>query len=1703
MITMFRNLFKFITVLTLTGSFLLIPISPVFTSNWIPEVNAAGESCTAQSSKPNNTKLTAKVGGVALDQAAKFLADMTDLTGAYYDGSLDRIVFVGKKNTTLPQFDKDDLAVAIKMIVFENKIPWFSLEANSTDENKLDAIYSSKSMVDTKFGKVMFDADFQLKKYIKGYDENKVPVSSTVPGYKPFDDIILDKKSTFVGNSSSRWWLTPEYISLKKDDPSSSFVFDTVKMQIKTEPMSSSNDPLWNQAATEFANHQTQHFDEFAQESPSYASIKQLGKIAAVVKWIKDSGVATDFQWASDYAPKIVSTPKSISKFPARVYSYTVGNTTYSGTISGGADLITANTYSSDTTGASSSIKSSSQSVPTTKEDIHWTFTKDNQQYEAVAVTADAFRSIGSYNTSVTDFSFPTAGDLDLAFQRSYSSYSGGQYGAGRGWNIFPASLYDNDPTHIFNCSGVLYPKALAFSFQGVGFESFTISNCTTGYVADDPSYHSKMIRNTDGTFTVKLKDQKELSFDTSYRLTKIKDKNLNQITYSYDADGKLVNISDSKNHTINISYNTQNLISNVSDWSGRNTQYTYDSQGNLLSAKDPNGNSTTYAYNDEFKLVSITDRMGNIISTNSYTPEAKLSTQSDDSSLTTNFTYNKTTREVTASDNLGRVNKVSYDSKGRILSSKDSLGNTIVNTYGVEMSPLAITDKLNNKITNTYDVNGNLTSTTFPDANKIVYSYDTKNRVIKIDDYRYGTTPKTTTFTYNLANNLSSLKESSLTTSYTYDVSGEKLTETDPLFKKTTWTRDSFGNPLTVTDPNSNTTIYEYNSVASVTKQTDADGKITNYTYDNNGNLLTIQNSAGTTSNTYNKEDMLTATILPNTSKTEFSYDNSGALTSVKDATLTTTTYGLDNYKNLISQTNGLNNTTTNQYDNLNRRTSSKSPLGKEKRWEYDANGNITKRIDANGSITNYLYDSLNRLTKTTYPDGKTINYTYDNRGNLIRMVDLIGTSTFIYDIYDRLTQSTNPFNQTIKYTYNDTDKLTKITYPDGKSVSYSYDNSRRLTGVSDWNYKSTTYGYNKNNAVASRTLPNGIVTTYAYDASNRLSEIKHSKSTTTLAKFTYERDSVGNITKALEEGTFIVAPTIIPSPTPTSTPTPTPTGSLTPTPTPGTGSGADLVITNVTYNPANPTPGQLFTITTTIKNQGTTRAYLPSTRIGYYYDIPQAPTYQTLYNDFNNITVDLQPGQTMQEVNNYAYFDTTGIHKIYVLIDQQQGLTETNEDNNYFGPVYVTLAISDFIQKFASIINNFSFIKSASAQTASYTTQLTYDLLGRLTSVKYPNNSTYNYTFDKADNRLTESVNGTTKQFSYDGDNKLTQGGELTYYYDNNGNQSMKTQTGLLQNNQYSFSFENKLTKYVAPNNNTHNYRYDGFGNRLEKEFSTAISRWTYDISEKLSKLMVGPTGEKYIWGLGLVSQGSDSSSTRQYYLEDGMDNTRFLTDYNGNKKVSYEYDPYGNIRTSQGATDALFKFQAEQSDDILNLYYLRARFYDPATGRFISQDPIEGVRTIPQSQNPYAYALNNPIIYSDPSGEQAQALSWIAQNMPTFTRWGQNVAQFCSKIVSSPKTSQLVSEVEQASTKTNPIIQSTGRSVPMNLGEQLALKQVMADPTKGELLKNVIMGDTRWPASEGWVKMQETVNGITIHWNRNTQSGATADFKFVNPF
>jgi RHS repeat-associated protein len=118
---------------------------------------------------------------------------------------------------------------------------------------------------------------------------------------------------------------------------------------------------------------------------------------------------------------------------------------------------------------------------------------------------------------------------------------------------------------------------------------------------------------------------------------------------------------------------------------------------------------------------------------------------------------------------------------------------------------------------------------------------------------------------------------------------------------------------------------------------------------------------------------------------------------------------------------------------------------------------------------------------------------------------------------------------------------------------------------------------------------------------------------------------------------------------------------------------------------------------------------------------------------------------------------------------------------------------------------------------------------------------------------------------------------------------------------------------------------------------------------------------------------------------YDTDGLGSTADLTNSSASKTDGYTYDAFGAPTHSPGSSTQPFQFTGQQTDADSGLQYLRARYYDPGTGRFVGKDPINGSRSIPSTQNPYAYARNDPTTLSDPTGRYS-VINFLNDLRPT---------------------------------------------------------------------------------------------------------------------
>jgi RHS repeat-associated protein len=204
------------------------------------------------------------------------------------------------------------------------------------------------------------------------------------------------------------------------------------------------------------------------------------------------------------------------------------------------------------------------------------------------------------------------------------------------------------------------------------------------------------------------------------------------------------------------------------------------------------------------------------------------------------------------------------------------------------------------------------------------------------------------------------------------------------------------------------------------------------------------------------------------------------------------------------------------------------------------------------------------------------------------------------------------------------------------------------------------------------------------------------------------------------------------------------------------------------------------------------------------------------------------------------------------------------------------------------------------------------------------------------------------------------MTAAGGVSYSYDQNGNQTSRGSDA------FAWDQENRLTSATIGGTQT-TYTYNGDGLRQTRASGGNTIGYTWDVAGGLPVLLQDGTNT-YAYGVGLISV-TDGSGNQTYPLKDGLGSTVALVDGSGSVTGTYAYDVFGAVR-SQSGTSTEFSFTGEQNDP--NGYeYLRARYYDPEVGRFISEDAASAVACDPTSLNRFTYSRNNPVNRSDPSG------------------------------------------------------------------------------------------------------------------------------------
>jgi RHS repeat-associated protein len=1106
-------------------------------------------------------------------------------------------------------------------------------------------------------------------------------------------------------------------------------------------------------------------------------------------------------------------------------------------------------------------------------------------------------------------------------------------------------------------------------------------------YEIDGETGDLRKVTDTDGNtltytdFDVTSSTGQKITFerDSDYRITSVTDPMGQKVKYAYNDKGDLIGVTDREGNTTQFEYSpTQaHYLDKIIDPLGRTgIKNEYDASGRLKRILDANGNPVEMIYDPNNSIQKVKDALGNE-TVYEYNNQGNVVTEIDAEGKITKRVYdnnNNVLKETVISDRSGPsgyTTEYAYDADSNMLSMKDPLGNTTYYTYGQRSRRLSETDALGRTTLYTYNKQGNLTTSTDASGNTSAYGFGFRGTLYNVTD----ALGQTMNFGYDNRGNVSSVTDAlGHVTQYTYNANGDKLSETRTMTTPTgvktlttNWTYDSNGRMLTMTDAEGNLSRYEYNALGQQTASIDALGRKTIYRYDDKGQQIEVIYPDATPDDlsdnlrTQTRYDILgrtTATIDMGGRETRYVYDKVGRViaTLLPDTTPTNwdnnpktqTEYYDDGLTKAVIDE--LGKRTEYRYDADGRQieviyaddTPNDLSDNPRTKYQYDAAGQQTAVIDALGHQTTYSYDVSGRLIQTRYADGTTTQSEYDKLGRRTAVIDQNGKRTeYRYDALSRLTGVKDVLGNWTSYGYNEIGNLIAQTDAETHTTQYEYDIlGRRTTAILPLGQRSTM-AYDAVGNLKAQTDPNGKTTTYDYNPLNQLTTKQFQDGSAWT--FTYTPEGQQDIVTLLDANQQIV----------------------------------DRY--DYDYNERD------WLIQRTDALKGST-----TQTIGYGYDLAGNKTSMTT------------PSGTV----NYTYDSRNRLDKVI-----QNGITLTDYDYNAVNALTST-TFSNGTQETRQydLLNRLSYLENRKSSTIlssyAYTldkvgnrTQITeqdgrvsnyvYDDLYRLTQEKINDptngNRETDFVYDKVGNRLgqTETINGTVKTtgYVYDANDRLlteTSNGQVTTYgYDNNGN-TLSKQDGDGAT-LYTWNDEGRLVEAIVQDANGNplqqmEYRYNANGIRVMSSTGGQQTFYLLDEVQAYAQVVAeydaaGVNQVGYVYGNDLINQTRDNQTT--FYLVDGLGSTRILTDAQGNVLNVYDYEAFGKTINQSGTVQNQYLFAGEQFDTGLGDYYLRDRFYDENSGRFMRRDSYTGQIHEPVTLHKYLYATNNPINGIDPSG------------------------------------------------------------------------------------------------------------------------------------
>lgn len=1056
-------------------------------------------------------------------------------------------------------------------------------------------------------------------------------------------------------------------------------------------------------------------------------------------------------------------------------------------------------------------------------------------------------------------------------------------------------------------------------------------------------------------------------------------------IKYFYDERNRLSRVVDARgNDSARYEYNIANRITKITDAEDRAEQLEYSGE-TARRRIAPDGAVTDYVFEyDDTNKQFISKITG---------PETEAGRKVED------YTHNRSSKLVRRIVNGQTFEEVRYDTGNRVELTTNARGFTTRTTRNefdqavrvdypdggsalrtfsaLHLQLVEQTDELGVKTRYEYDARGNLLKKVeaagLPEERVTEYELDAQGRATRITFK--GRTETDASITPDAVWQLE------------YDVLGNISRSTDPEGVLRRYSYDRAGNLVAYTNANGQVWNYGFDGNGNLTVETDPLGRSNHYSYDKVGNQQKYVNARGkavlAAFDAMDRNIRITNEV---GGIYQIRYNGQGLPVSETDEDGRTSRAEFDNFLRLSKEIDGLGHVTEYGYsladgsDNgslgaLFEPTEIQYPTYTERRRLDERERNTNRTLlnptsqGTEGLVSSNTYDKRGQMIADTDPNGKTHFYKYDALGRLLEFTDSLGATTrATYDVRGNLTSITDANANRNRFEYDRNDRVVKEILPLGQATEYAYDPAGNLQRRID---------------------ANGHRSEYDYDAANRLREVRQYSQGNVLQRKT---NYVWSETDKLLSWSDIDFTR--------------PSGQQTSNGE-ATYDDADRKLSENVDSP-DPRGGSFrlaYRYAYSEAGRKTSLVWADGTELSYGY---------SSHGELQSVTI---PGQGTISVDQYQW---AAPRKLTlpggVTVEKgYDGLLDLENLQVKTPGQQTVLSVANTygkLQELKSSNRTDGFGSASASSNSSYE----YDFETRLTRAStllanLLDTDTENFTLDAVGNPVSYSkVNGA---WQYDANNRLLRRGEgsaATHFtYDAVGNLVRAEGPGG-KVSIYHYDTQNRLIEIRDGNDNLFaRYGYDPFDRRIWREQyrsrngnALGEAHRTYYlyadeglIAEATQPISVGGDGSVAASSAPVIAtqygprmdaefttsmlfvktKNSNGSDTFAYYHHDNLGKPLQATDAAGNIVWSASYSAYGKaLITTPTATvehptiASSLRLPGQIEDDESGLHYNYRRYYDPESGRYITQDPIglEG------GLNLYRYARANPINMSDPTGE-----------------------------------------------------------------------------------------------------------------------------------